>query len=98
MGDVFIARFDRPWTLFYIDPPYWGHENDYGKGIFRRDDFSRMAELLRNIQGRFLLSLNDRQEVRELFGDFQIGTVSTCYSAHARSNRRVNELLISNAR
>ena len=84
--------------MFYIDPPYWGHENDYGKGIFSRGDFARMAELLSNIQGRFLLSLNDRPEVRELFGKFQIEVVNTRYSANARSTRRVNELLISKER
>ena len=94
--DVFLGRFDRPWTLFYIDPPYWGHENDYGKGIFSRSDFARMAELLRAIQGRFLLSLNDCAEVRELFGVFRIEVVNTRYSANVRSTRRVNELLISN--
>ena len=96
--EVFIARYDRPWTLFYIDPPYWGHENDYGKGIFDRGDFPRMAEILRGIQGRFILSLNDRPEVRELFGEFRIEVVNTRYSANARATRRVDELLISNAR
>ena len=75
--DVFLSRFDRPWTLFYIDPPYWSHENDYGKGIFSRGDFARMTELLRTIKGRFLLSLNDQPEVRELFGEFQIKVLST---------------------
>ena len=96
--EVFLRRFDRPWTLFYIDPPYWGHENDYGKGIFSRSDFGRMAELLSNIQGRFLLSLNDRPEVNELFSEFRIEVVNTRYSANIRSSRRVNELLISNTR
>ena len=95
---AFIRRYDRPWTLFYIDPPYWGHENDYGKGIFSRGDFARMAEILRDIEGRFILSLNDRPEVRELFGEFKIETVSTRYSANARATRRVDELLIGNGR
>ncbi len=95
---AFIRRYDRPWTLFYIDPPYWGHENDYGKGIFSRGDFLAMAELLSNIEGRFILSLNDRPEVRELFGGFEIETVSTRYSANARATRRVDELLIGNGR
>ena len=31
-----------------------------------------MTELLRAIKGRFILNLNDRPEVRELFGEFQI--------------------------
>ena len=25
---TFMERYDRPFTLFYIDPPYWGHETD----------------------------------------------------------------------
>ncbi len=25
-----IRRYDRPGTLFYLDPPYWGNESDYG--------------------------------------------------------------------
>jgi hypothetical protein len=26
-----LARFDRPDTFFYLDPPYYGCENYYGK-------------------------------------------------------------------
>ena len=95
--DVFIRRYDRPFTFFYIDPPYWGHENDYGKGIFSRGDFGRMAELLRTLKGRFLLSINDRPEIRELFRGFHIEVVNTRYTSNARAARRVDELLISNA-
>jgi DNA adenine methylase len=31
-----IGRYDRPETLFYLDPPYWGSEGDYGKELFGR--------------------------------------------------------------
>ena len=41
-----IARYDRPDTLFYLDPPYWGCETDYGKAVFAQDDFARLAEQL----------------------------------------------------
>ena len=91
----FIRRYDRPFTLFYIDPPYWGHEADYGKGLFPREDFARMAELLRELRGSFLLSLGDRPEVRELFSRFEIEEVTTRYSANAKSTRHVSELLIT---
>ena len=92
---VFLRRYDRPFTLFYLDPPYWGYENDYGKGMFAREDFARMAKLLADLKGRFILSLNDRPEVRELFGGFELEEVRTTYSANAKSTRRVGELLIS---
>lgn len=32
----FIRRYDRPGMLFYLDPPYWNCEDDYGAGIFDR--------------------------------------------------------------
>lgn len=92
---AFIRRHDRPFTLFYIDPPYLGHEDDYGKGMFERADFACMAEMLRSLNGRFILSLNDTSEIRELFAGFEIEEVTTRYSANARSTRRARELLIS---
>ena len=95
---VFIARYDRPRTLFYLDPPYLGHEADYGKGMFSVDDFARMAELLRGIEGRFILSLNDTPEVRETFEGFTVEAVETRYSVNAKATRRAREVLITGGR
>lgn len=92
----FIRRYDRTGTLFYLDPPYYDNERDYGKGLFNRNEFPLMAELLRNIQGKFILSLNDRAEVRELFKDFFQYEVSTHYSLSKDRTRNFAELLISN--
>ena len=93
--DDFIRRYDRQNTLFYLDPPYWGHETDYGAGLFARTDFAEIAAQLRGLRGRFLLSLNDQPDVRELFGWATIDTVETRYSVNPRATRRVTELLIS---
>ncbi|GAB6035452.1 DNA adenine methylase [Fundidesulfovibrio butyratiphilus] len=92
----FIARHDRPETLFYLDPPYWGVENYYGKGLFGRDDFARLAQQLAGLQGKFLLSLNDTPGVRETFGAFSIGTLATKYSCARTEAKTVREVLISN--
>lgn len=46
----------------------------------RRDDFRRMAKQLAAIQGKFLLSLNDVPEVREVFAAFTIEAVQATYS------------------
>jgi DNA adenine methylase len=35
--EAFITRWDRPNTLFSLDPPYYGHENDYGTDLFTPD-------------------------------------------------------------
>ena len=92
---AFVRRYDRAQTLFYLDSPYFGHEDDYGKGLFARVGLERMAALLSGIEGRFILSLGDRPEVRELFKDFPMEAVETRYTSNIKSARRGGELLIS---
>ena len=95
----FIPRYDAEGTLFYLDPPYWGCEDDYGKAMFDRTDFARLAELLRGIKGRFILSLNDLPEVRQTFAGFDLTEVRTTYTISAARNDPAGgraELLISN--
>ena len=91
---AFLARYDRPHTLFYLDPPYFGFERDYGRGVFSREDFARMAELLARLKGRFILSLNDRPEVRALFAGFALEEVTVRYTANMPHARSAGELLI----
>ena len=93
----FIRRYDRDRTLFYLDPPYYGNENDYGKEMFSRSDFDEMATLLKGIKGTFILSLNDRPEVREIFKYFNIKSEETTYTVGGNSNsKKVGEVIISN--
>ena len=95
----FIRRVDHPGALFYLDPPYWGCEGDYGKALFGRDRFEEMAALLARLKGRFILSLNDVPEVREIFAAFSIEEVTTTYtiaSKGTQGDRR--EVLITGKR
>ncbi|MCL4503850.1 MAG: DNA adenine methylase [Deltaproteobacteria bacterium] len=93
-----IPRYDRQDACFYLDPPYYHHEADYGSGIFNRDEFEKMALLLKSIRGSFLLSLNDLPEVRQIFAPFQFKEVATTYHMGTRHGhgKKVNELLIAN--
>lgn len=91
-----ISRYDRRDTFFYIDPPYFGHENDYGKGIFGQEDFTKLADQLAGIEGKFLLSLNDTPEVQEVFNSFEMETVKTKYTCGEKNGLSAGELLISN--
>jgi hypothetical protein len=63
----FIRRYDRNGALFYLDPPYWACERDYGPDVFTREDFAALASQLATIKGKFLVSLNDTEGVRETF-------------------------------
>lgn len=93
----FIERYDRPGMLFYLDPPYFGCEEDYGAGVFDRADFDRLAELLAAARGKFILSINDRPEIRQAFAAFEIAELETTYTiARGENARRAGELVISN--
>lgn len=94
--DQVIQRFDKPGTLFYVDPPYWDCESDYGEGLFSREDFGRLAGLLDGLKGRFILSLNDTPGVRETFANFHIEAVKTRYSISGAKKQEAAEVLISN--
>ena len=93
--EEFIPRYDTAKTLFYLDPPYWGSERKYGPG-FSRDDFGALAVLLAQIRGRFILSINDVPEIREIFGRFEIDTIEVRYTIHHSANKSASELLVSN--
>lgn len=97
---AFIARLDRPGTLFYLDPPYWGSEGDYGRDAFSRDRFADLADQLRALKGAFILSLNDRPEVRQTFSGFHFEEVDTVYSVSrstAAKTAQRKELIITSA-
>lgn len=92
----FIPLYDSDGALFYLDPPYWGCEDDYGKNLFSRDDFERIADILAQIKGRFLLSLNDTPEVRDIFRAFDMHEVVTKYTINGAHAQDAPELIIHN--
>lgn len=95
----FIRRYDHPGCLFYLDPPYWACETDYGPGVFGRGDFLALAEQLAGVSGRFLLSINDTPGVRDVFGRFELEEIETSYSistATAGAAKKAGELIVSN--
>lgn len=94
----FIARYDRPGTLFYLDPPYWNSEADYGKDLFEKADHGLLAARLEALQGRFILSINDVPEIRALYPWATIEPVETTYTIQGRGGaKKAKELIISRA-
>jgi len=93
----FIQKYDLKIALFYLDPPYWNCEGDYGKDLFKRDDFEDLATLLKDLKGRFIMSLNDVPEVRELFDWAKIQAVETTYTLGGGNKaKKAGEVIISN--
>lgn len=93
--DAFLDRWDRPGALFFLDSPYFGSEHYYGRGLFSADDFARLADRLRRLAGRFILTVNDAPEMREVFGEFPQADADVTYTlAGADHARRAGELII----
>jgi DNA adenine methylase len=90
----FIEKYDCEGALFYLDPPYWNCENDYGKNLFSRDDFSKLRDLLQQLKGGFILSINDNPDVRQMFNEFTLEPVSLNYRVSGLATP-AKELIIS---
>ena len=95
-----ILQYDRPNTMFYLDPPYFETENYYEDVGFTVQDHIRLRDALLAIKGKFLLSYNDSPYIRELYSKSgiwiesisRISNIAQRYSAGAQ----YPELLISN--
>lgn len=90
-----IRLYDGPDTLFFLDPPYLHADRHYPQR-FGLTDHQRLAERLRDIQGRFVLTVSDVPEMRELYGWAKIETSNTLYTAARGAAKPVTELVISN--
>ncbi len=90
----FIHRFDRPTTLFFCDPPYW--KRTLYNFNFTEEDFRNLANQLQSIKGKFVLTVDDVPELRELFKRSNITEVEIPYTAQREAGKLYRELIITN--
>jgi DNA adenine methylase len=98
-----INDYDSYQTLFYCDPPYVGTE-DYYANDFNLQDHEDLAEKLRKIKGKFVLSYYDHPKVYELYptDEFTYYKKTSTKNAYItkgqgmRSRIKCIELLITN--
>ena len=90
-----IKRYDRPHTLFYCDPPYWGTE---GYGVdFGLEQYDRLATLAKSIHGQMIVSVNDIPEMRKAFDGLDMQRVDVAYTiGGGAKQRKFGELIVRN--
>ena len=91
-----IDKYDRGYSFFFCDPPYY---NTAGYGnVFGKEEHLLLRDKLKDIKGKFLLTINDNSEVREWYKDFNIKEVQVNYSVSKQSEARkkYKELIITN--
>jgi DNA adenine methylase len=96
--DSIIKVYDRPSSLFYLDPPYHGTEKYYDN-TFNEENHKLLNSILKGIKGHFILSYNDDKFIRELYKDFKIEDISrnnNLAGRYADQDRSFKELLIKN--
>lgn len=92
----FLDLWDRPGALFYLDPPYHGSEHYYGRGLFRTEDFERLAARLAALRGRFVLTVNDTELTRRAFRLFSIEEAKVTYTTGSSGPKPgMGELIIT---
>ncbi|MDD2267000.1 DNA adenine methylase [Sulfuricurvum sp.] len=97
--DKLIRTYDADDAFFYCDPPYVSTESYYQHtGGFGEAEHRQLSELLHGINGKFLLSYNDCELVRELYADMKIiSTKEINYTLRgAGSKKAVREVFITN--
>lgn len=89
-----VEKYDRPHTLFYLDPPYWQTE---GYGVeFGFEHYERMADLARSVQGSVLISINDHPDIRRVFDGMGFEELGITYTVGGGKGSEARELLIWN--
>lgn len=94
-----IQKYDDPRTFFYLDPPYEETKSD--GGLYKHGgvgfDFEKMRAVLDRIKGKFLMSINDSSNIRNIFKGFFVKAFVVKPKGNAGVGSKYRkELLISN--
>ena len=93
-----VKTYDSPTTFFFFDPPYERTRSIYGYGEHKTFDYSKLLEVLRGIKGKFLMTINDSSNMRNMFKEFNIQHTKV-YARWSRKTKKADkrkELLITN--
>lgn len=91
--DECMRRYDRAHTLFFCDPPYW---ETAGYGVpFEWEQYELLAEMMRKLKGKAIVTLNDHPDVRRCFKGFDMDVVGIDYTVGGQHKAvKRNELII----
>ena len=93
-----IRIYDRPNAFFYLDPPYYKSEKYY-QVEFLLKDHKRLLEVLKKIKGRFILSYNNCEDIKDYYKDFKIEEIKRVHNLRVRYKKEEKfyyELIIRN--
>jgi len=93
-----LKVYDKNDSLIYLDPPYYGTEKYY-QVQFSEEDHERLYEVLKGEKGKFILSYNDCEFIRQLYKDFNMDEVERNHNLLGKYKNKkhiYSELIITN--
>lgn len=102
--EYILKEYDHKNAFFYCDPPYYKFDgNKYYKNLkeaFNEDKHKLLNECLKKLKGKFILSYNDCEFIRELYKDFKQININVRWTLNNGETgdfgKKVGELLIMN--
>jgi len=92
-----IKELDNEDTLFYLDPPYFDKENFYGFNDFGKEEHKKLADILNNIKGKFVLSYYYFNGIEEFYPKNKFYYFKKEFTKTSSSKREKGiEILITN--
>ncbi len=94
--DLVVKKFDSKDAFIYLDPPYpneWPGPS--GINAWGEKDVREIHELLKNVKGKWLLSINNLDWIRKIFSDFHVSKILVPRKFRKNDPPKY-ELLISN--
>lgn len=92
-----ICHYDRNNAFFYCDSPYYKTESYYDVAFGEKDHY-RLRDTLKQIQGKFMVSYNDCEFIREIYSDYYIEAIERTNNISQRYNpgNMFKEVIITN--
>lgn len=73
-----LQKWDRDYTLHFMDPPYWETE---GYGVpFELEQYEKLAEAMRTMKGSAILTINDHPEMKRIFKGYKMDSIDIDYT------------------
>jgi DNA adenine methylase len=89
-----IKKFDSTETFFYLDPPYENtHKSFYKNSKF---DFDELRDILGNVKGYWMLSINASDYIKDLFDGYIIKIIKIKGTSQFIGGKDRTEYIIMN--
>tara|TARA_R110000822_G_scaffold73631_1_gene176961 strand:- start:166 stop:918 length:753 start_codon:yes stop_codon:yes gene_type:complete len=90
-----IKESDNENAFFFIDPPYSANRASWGYN-HTEINYDALNEILMALKGKFILTLDDTPQNRDIFSSFELVTFTVRYTVNGAKRKYGSEILFKN--